>query len=338
VESLEATMKLAPALLLSFSLPLGVGLLAIGCGGGSSGGGGQTAAATQTQPQTGELKVMLTDAPLRDLTGVTKVAVTVERLEIHVAGVGSSSQTGNGNAGQGNSGQGNNGQGNNGQGVASVNTNANPNSVAGGARAPGQYAGGANPNAQGNNPQAQASRGVAGVNSNSSSGGGMASGQGNGQGAGNVNAGGVAAVGSGGGSWITIYDASAGGPPKAFNLLDLRGGIMADLSTANLPPGRYDRMRLVVSDAELVRNQTSYSTTNGLLTIPAGATSGVTINFPGPDALTITAGQQTQVLLDFDLASSINTQLPAAARDPRGQPVHHGNPGRRRALRQRDAQ
>jgi hypothetical protein len=257
-----------------------VGALVTGCGGGGSGGGGGASTAAPATTGAGQLDVQLTDAPLQDLTHVRLAQVTVERVEVHVAPVGSGSSAGVGSA-SGSAVHSNNGNG----GVAAVGS---------------QNAHGMNPNAKGGNPNA-----------------GGANAQGNGASTAAVGSAGASSGGGRGGpggptngTWLTIFDAAQAGAPQTFNLLDLRGGVTAALANAALPAGSYTHLRLVISGAELIVDTTSYSTANGLLTIPSGS---VQIAFSGNNAIVVTPGQTTQVLLDFDVARSFNSNGPPSA-------------------------
>lgn len=279
--------------ILSVITAVAVGLLgglAVGCGGGSGGGGGGGSTAVAATG-TGQLEVQLTDAPLKDLTRVKLAQVTVERVEVHVASVGSSSAAAVG-SGQGNG----NGQGNGqpagvGQGMTvTPSGNLLPDNAMGG-----------NPNAMGGNPNAGGANAAA-VSSNS--GGTAAVSSSNAGGNGNGNGGSNNAQG---GNWLTIFDAAQAGAPKVYNLLDLRGGITAELAKANLPPGNYTHLKLVVSAAELILDTTSYSTANGLLDLPSGE---IQIAFSGKNSIVVQAGQTTQVLLDFDVGRSFNSVGP----------------------------
>jgi hypothetical protein len=274
--------------------PLLVGGLAV-CGCSDSGGGGGHGS-TAAGASTGTIDVQITDAPLRDLSKVTKAEITVERVVIHAAQI-TSATTASVASGA----------------TASANANANPNASTGAANpnananANGQSQS-ALDNAKGQNPNALANSnpGSAGGNSGGAMGQGSQGAGGNGgagQGGGNGNGAGNAKTG---GQEIVIFDAATEGGSKAYNLLDLRGGIMAALVKANLPAGRYTHLRLELSGAEVVVDGNSYSLANGLLTIPSGGTAGLKIPFQGAHSLDVQAGQTAQALLDFDLSRSFN--------------------------------
>ncbi|MCO5166725.1 MAG: DUF4382 domain-containing protein [Planctomycetes bacterium] len=275
-----------------------LGGLTVGCG-GSSGGGGGAATAAAGATGDGQLEVQLTDAPLKDLTLVTKAEVTVERVEVHVApagGAASSSGAGTGPAalpanamgGNANANAGNANAGNANAGNANA---GNASTGAGNANAGNANAGNASTGAGNANPSSNAAANAMGANPNAA-------------------AAGAAGGPPSGGTWLTIFDAAQAGATKSYDLLDLRGGITAELARATLPAGHYTHMRLVLSGAELVHDQTSYSTANGGLTIVNGA---ILITFSGPNAIVVQPGQTTQVLLDFDIGRSFNSVGPPAA-------------------------
>ncbi|MGE0712267.1 MAG: DUF4382 domain-containing protein [Planctomycetota bacterium] len=276
----------------STPIVLALALVAAGCSGGGGGGGYASTVAPSTSSG-GQLSVELTDAPLKDLTGVTKAEIVVTRVLIHAAAVGSSTSAAPTTAMSG-----------------AAASGATPAAGAGQPAAPAQGQGavnahGQNPNAGGANSQGQNAQGQ-----NANAGGASSQGQGQNAGGQNPNAGGANSQGQGNGNgpgngtWITIFDAASAGGPKAFNLLDLRGGITAELASAQLPAGSYTHLRLELASAELVRNQTSYSTQNGMLTLTGSST--VEIHFAGKQQLVIQAGQTSQALLDFDVARSFD--------------------------------
>lgn len=269
------------------------GLVVSGCSGGSSGGGGSTAPAATNE---GTIDVKLTDAPLTDLTGVTKAEITVERVLLHLSngntapvGTGASTAPVATTTGQGQQGQ---------QGQGQTNPNA------GGAASQGQgqaTTGGSNPNAGGAASQGQG-QAQAGTNPNASGSG--SQGQGSNAGGTNPNAGGGNGSGVGSGAnWVTVFDAAVAGAPKVYNLLDLRGGIMADLAQANVPAGKYTQIRLELSDACLTMHGVDYSITNGLLKAPSNS---IVISLNSANAIDVLPGQTSRALLDFDLSRSFN--------------------------------
>jgi hypothetical protein len=223
------------------SLTAGAGV--VGCsGGGSSGSSGGSSGGAA--PATGALRVLVTDAPLSDLTSVTLAAITVERLELHAS-----------------------------NGLVSSGTAATSSGTA-------SVTSGGNGNGKGNGNRG----GRSGVASTGS---------------------GVAPTASGTAGWHVVYDA-AGGGGKTFNLLDLRGGINAELAVAQLPVAKYTQMRIVISAAEIVHDGNTYSTANGLLEITSGKTAGLQIAFQNDAGVLVQAGGTAELLLDVDLSKSFS--------------------------------
>jgi len=85
---------------------------------------------------------------------------------------------------------------------------------------------------------------------------------------------------------------------------------MAELANAQLPDGTYRHIRIVISAAELVVNNESFSSANGKLVIDAAAIAGIQIPLPGPHAIVVQNGQVAQALLDFDVAASFRPDDP----------------------------
>ena len=98
---------------------------------------------------------------------------------------------------------------------------------------------------------------------------------------------------------------------QTFNLLDLRNGVTADLTEAELDTGMYDQMRLHVVSANVVLNDEDSTTYD--LKIPGGSTSGLKIKIK--DGLNVSGGSMSTVLLDFDVSKSFvvkgNPKTPA---------------------------
>jgi len=95
-------------------------------------------------------------------------------------------------------------------------------------------------------------------------------------------------------------------PPRRFNLLDLTNGVLADLGTTTLPPGKYTQLRLVLADnggATPLANSVRPSGGSGeiALTTPSAQQSGIKINVD----IDVAAGQTADVVLDFDACKSV---------------------------------
>ncbi|MCI0697757.1 DUF4382 domain-containing protein [candidate division KSB1 bacterium] len=94
------------------------------------------------------------------------------------------------------------------------------------------------------------------------------------------------------GKWVTISD-----DPQTVNLLDLSGGKILELGSAEVEVGKYTQIRLKITDAEVVLNEElSYP-----LEVPSGAQSGLKLlaNFE------IVAGTTYDVVIDFDAERSV---------------------------------
>ena len=86
---------------------------------------------------------------------------------------------------------------------------------------------------------------------------------------------------------------------QQLNLLDYQGENFATLlDEEDLDAGDYDWMRLIIDDAQtyIVIGDTQHE-----LTIPSGSQSGLKLN----DGFNITGGQETQIMLDFELSKSV---------------------------------
>lgn len=106
---------------------------------------------------------------------------------------------------------------------------------------------------------------------------------------------------------------------EAFNLLDLRNGITADLVDVEIEPGSYDQIRLYVDEVGLtVKEGDTYN-----LKVPSGSQSGIKI-FMEP-AVEVVGGLTADVLLDVNLEKSFilkgNTKSPAGIKGFNFKPV-----------------
>ena len=87
-----------------------------------------------------------------------------------------------------------------------------------------------------------------------------------------------------------------------INLLDLANGITALLAEEVIPEGEYNQIRMIVTDAEIVLNDGQTFD----LKIPSGSTSGIKILIK--PSLLITPGDDSELLLDFDVSRSFIAQ------------------------------
>jgi hypothetical protein len=130
----------------------------------------------------------------------------------------------------------------------------------------------------------------------------------------------IGAVSTGGVSNVVpLYDASISGV-KEVDLLPLKGGAREQLASGPVPPDLYDRVRVFFSDIE-VRYETTngveeFSTNNGDLIFGGDQQQGVDfVEFDLPDpGVDVDVGESEQILLDFDLAESLDLQ--GATDDP----------------------
>lgn len=93
--------------------------------------------------------------------------------------------------------------------------------------------------------------------------------------------------------WQTLRSDSIG-----FDLLTLRGGVLAQLATGVIPSGRYDEVRLKLGAGSTV-------TVDGVvhpLVVPSGSTSGLKIKGP----FTVPDGGSIDIAIDFDASRSIH--------------------------------
>lgn len=86
------------------------------------------------------------------------------------------------------------------------------------------------------------------------------------------------------------------------NLLDLTNGVTENLASVEIPAGSYDLVRVYVSDASVtLKDGTTFD-----LKVPSGSQSGIKV-FIKP-AIEVAGGLTSELLLDFDVASSFKAQ------------------------------
>jgi hypothetical protein len=93
-------------------------------------------------------------------------------------------------------------------------------------------------------------------------------------------------------TWATLSD-----QPQTDDLLALRDDVTSILGDAELAPGTYQQLRMIVDSAHVVADGEERP-----LTIPSGMQTGVKINLD----LTIEPGTVYALVLDFDAAESIH--------------------------------
>lgn len=125
---------------------------------------------------------------------------------------------------------------------------------------------------------------------------------------------------------VTLTD--AGG---THDLLMLQNGVMVDLATLDIAPGRYLQLRLVVLSASVTLAEglmwSDGSTGPRDLFVPSGAQSGIKINLrnaDGPAGVDISSGE-TILVVDMDVSQNFKIQgsagSPAGIRDVKFTPL-----------------
>jgi hypothetical protein len=96
-------------------------------------------------------------------------------------------------------------------------------------------------------------------------------------------------------------------PAKKINLLNLTNGVLDTLGQATLPAGHYSQLRLVLDANTGTGMANSVVPTGGLettLSTPSAVQSGIKLT----NGFDVAAGQQADVVLDFDACKSVVTQ------------------------------
>lgn len=111
------------------------------------------------------------------------------------------------------------------------------------------------------------------------------------------------------GGSLTLYE----GKPLAFDLLDLRNGVVRTLvALAPIPAGTYRQMRIHIAGSRLLlTNGNLYTTDDGSLSLESQSKAGFKIFIDPP--LTITDQVSYKLLLDFDLTKTFK---PVPGDDP----------------------
>lgn len=116
-----------------------------------------------------------------------------------------------------------------------------------------------------------------------------------------------------GGAPVVLTD--AGGE---HDLLELQGGVMADLATLDIEPGLYHQLRLEVLSASVTLApgfEFADGSTTADLTVPSGAQSGIKINLSGADGAAGSAGLEIAsgesiLVVDVDVSQNFVVQGP----------------------------
>ena len=108
-------------------------------------------------------------------------------------------------------------------------------------------------------------------------------------------------AGEGDAGWSEVVLA----PARRFNLLDLTNGVLAELGTTTLPPGKYTQLRLVLATnggaTPLANSVLPSGGSETALTAPSAQQSGIKVDVD----VDIAAGQVADVVLDFDACKSV---------------------------------
>ena len=90
--------------------------------------------------------------------------------------------------------------------------------------------------------------------------------------------------------------------PQKIDLLSLTNGVLQELGSLPMPPGRYEQVRLVLSNATLANALVLSGTSNEVaLTTPSGQQSGYKLQAH----FDVAANQVADMVLDFDACKSI---------------------------------
>lgn len=117
---------------------------------------------------------------------------------------------------------------------------------------------------------------------------------------------------SGGGSVDLFNDEDL---PRHYDLLDLRNGVIADLTDAvAVEPGSYSQLRFIVDRGKVTFVEgfaLSDGSTEASLRVPAGSSSGIKVQLTEP--VSAEEGAVTVILVDFDVDRNFVFQGPPSA-------------------------
>ena len=105
--------------------------------------------------------------------------------------------------------------------------------------------------------------------------------------------------------WITVFDT-----PTVVDLVPLTGGISQAIVDAELDPGSYDQIRILVEPVEVVLSDEAvsaigthtYTYAEGNVKFPSGSTSGLKVKFEEP--LEVVSELTSDLTLDFDMSKN----------------------------------
>ncbi|HEY8206408.1 MAG TPA: DUF4382 domain-containing protein, partial [Myxococcaceae bacterium] len=101
------------------------------------------------------------------------------------------------------------------------------------------------------------------------------------------------------GAWRPVVDYGATG--RTFDLLTLTGGKTEEMGAFNLPPGRYDQVRLHLSADNQIEVLQDGTLQLLPLKVPSGEQTGIKLVHP----FTVTGKGPTELTVDFDAAKSV---------------------------------
>ncbi len=107
------------------------------------------------------------------------------------------------------------------------------------------------------------------------------------------------------GGWTTVYTG-----PTEVDLVPLTGGNSLPLVQADLEPGTYDNVRVIVDAGQVMLTPEAfadggdpvYSTANGRLKFPSASQSGLKVKIEG--SITVVTQLSSDLVLDFDLSKN----------------------------------
>ncbi len=112
--------------------------------------------------------------------------------------------------------------------------------------------------------------------------------------------------------WVTVFTG-----PATVDLVPLQNGAVLPLIEADLAPGTYDQVRVLVSAGEVVLKPAAfaegsdpvYNVANDRLKFPSASTSGLKVKIEG--SLVVATSLSSDLLLDFDLSRNFVFNGPA---------------------------
>jgi uncharacterized protein DUF4382 len=109
------------------------------------------------------------------------------------------------------------------------------------------------------------------------------------------------------GEEVEIFSSAAG---KTFDLINLQNGLQAELAAASVPAGRYEQVRVVVSEARVtLADGFTFpdGSTTQVIAIPSAEESGVKVLLRSD--IDVPEGALTTLILDFNVAQNFTVQM-----------------------------